>query len=180
VAPPQLSSIALTGSLRRALPWLALVALAAWTALGFQTKTAFPVGSQFPQLLATVTLTDGSHMRFSDEDRVVVLNFWASYCEPCRMEAPLLSQLQAEAQDVRVVGLSVEAGPPDTVAAQARALGMHFAIGVASDELVSQLRVQSIPTTYVIGKSGKIVMAHVGLLRSGELHKALADARDAS
>jgi cytochrome c biogenesis protein CcmG/thiol:disulfide interchange protein DsbE len=167
------------GSLRRGLPWIALVALAAWTALGFQTQAAFPVGSQFPQL--ATTLADGSHMTLGEQgQQVVVLNFWASYCEPCRVEAPLLSQLQAQAGDVRVVGLSVEAGPPDVAATQARKLGMHFSIGVASDELVSQLRVQSVPTTYVIGKSGKIVMAHVGLLRSAELHKALAAARDAS
>jgi thiol-disulfide isomerase/thioredoxin len=132
-----------------------------------------------------VTLADGNTVPLSGSDSVVVLNFWASYCGPCRAEAPVLSEVQAQAvdmgMDVRVVGLSVEALSPNDVTRQASQLGMHYGVGVAEEALLSQLRVQSVPTTYVIAKSGKIVLSHVGVLGKRQLAAALEEARrDAS
>jgi thioredoxin-like negative regulator of GroEL len=58
---------------------------------------------------------------------------------------------------------------------------MHYGVGVAEEALLSQLRVQSVPTTYVIAKSGKIVLSHVGVVGKRELAAALEEARrDAS
>jgi thiol-disulfide isomerase/thioredoxin len=129
----------------------------------------------------SVTLADGSTIPLSGSDHVVVLNFWASYCEPCRAEAPVLSEVEAQAKDVRVVGLSVQALSAEVVTRQANQLGMHFGVGVADEALLSQLRVQSVPTTYVISKSGKIVLSHVGALQKRDLAAALEEAaRDAS
>ena len=164
--------------LRRSWPVLALVALAVWTLRGGLAPAAtFQVGGQLPDVSAK--LTDGTHFSLAQaRDQVVVLNFWASYCQPCRAEAPLLSA--AQGKDVRVVGLSVEQYSPAEVAAQARNIGMQYPVGVADEALLSRFRVQSVPTTYVIGKNRKIVLSRVGLLAERELHDALEAARDAS
>ena len=167
--------------LRVFLPWIAVGAFMLWSARHAGSHAAFPVGSRLPA--RSVTLADGSTVPLSGSDSVVVLNFWASYCAPCRAEAPALSEAQAKAQgvDVRVVGLSVEALSPEDVTRQASRLGMHYGVGVADEALLSQLRVQSVPTTYVIAKSGKIVLSHVGALSQRELAAALEEAsRDAS
>ena len=163
--------------LRRALPLLVIAGFVGWSSRG-QTPTAgIATDSKLPEL--SLTLSDGSRFSLPDSPQVVVLNFWASYCPPCREEAPVLSAFQAHTPDVKVVGLTIELESPVEAANQAQSLGMHYAIGVADQPLQSRFRVQSIPTTYVIAKGGKIVFSHTGPVDTGELTAALADARHA-
>lgn len=162
---------------RRGLPWFALAIFAFWGARSFTPNAAFPVGGQLPQL--TTQLADGSRFSLQDASgQILVLNFWASYCEPCRAEAPLLSD--AQAKDVRVVGLSVEPFSSSDVSQHASRIGMRYPVGVADEALLSRFRVQSVPTTYVIDKNGKIVLSRVGAIAKRELEAAIATARDAT
>jgi len=163
---------------RKSWPLLALGAVTLWFGRGgLSPGAAFQVGGELPELSAQ--LADGTRFSLAQaRDQVVVLNFWASYCEPCRVEAPLLGA--AQAPDVRVIGLSVEPGSPAEVLAQARGIGMLYPVGVADAALLSRFRVQSVPTTYVIGKNRKIVLSRVGVLGKRELEQAVSAARDAS
>jgi cytochrome c biogenesis protein CcmG/thiol:disulfide interchange protein DsbE len=166
---------------RRSLPWLLLAAFVSWISSGTAPHAAFPIGSQLPATSLPLALSDGSQFTLTgSHESVVVLNFWASYCEPCRVEAPVLSAAQAQATDIKVIGLSVETVSADVAASQARRIGMRYAVGVADEALLSRLRVQSVPTTYVIAKNGKVVLSRVGAISSGELEAALAAGRDAS
>jgi cytochrome c biogenesis protein CcmG, thiol:disulfide interchange protein DsbE len=158
--------------LRQSLPWLALLLFVLWSTRGLSPSAAFAVGQRLPAFSAT--LTDGSAFAPAS-GQVTVLNFWASYCGPCRSEAPVLSALQAP--DVKVVGLSVEPLQNQIVAKQAASIGMRYPVGVADEALLSRFRVQSVPTTYVISKTGKLVLSRVGTVSESELHEALADAR---
>lgn len=163
--------------LRRAAPWVLLAIFVWWGTQSLGPAAAFPVGGELPLLDAQ--LADGSDFNLQRANgQIVVLNFWASYCEPCRREAPYLSD--AQAADVLVVGLSVEPFSPSDVAAQASRIGMRYPVGVADSALLSRFRVQSVPTTYVIGKNGKIVLSRVGGLAKSELDAAIATARDAT
>lgn len=168
------------GNALQVLPWLALAAFMFWNVRGSSGASgAIPVGSQMPQLSAT--LTDGSQFELAKTSSVVVLNFWASYCGPCKAEAPMLSEVQqAQGSDVKVVGLSVEPFALAEVARRAGGIGMHYSVGVADEALLSRLRVQSVPTTYVIAKSGKVVLSRVGAITSRELEAALEAARNAT
>jgi thiol-disulfide isomerase/thioredoxin len=156
---------------------LAFVIFAFWGIRGLAPGAAFPVGSELPHVSAE--LADGSHFSLAEvSGQILVLNFWASYCGPCRDEAPVLSG--AQAQDVRVVGLTVEPFTSADAARHATRIGMRFPVGVADEALLSRFRVQSVPTTYVIDKHGKIVLSRVGAIDKRELEAAIAAARDAT
>jgi cytochrome c biogenesis protein CcmG/thiol:disulfide interchange protein DsbE len=159
---------------RRVVPWLALGAFALWSTRGFEPAAHFGVGGHLPEFSAV--LTDGSTFSTSEQPRrVTVLNFWASYCEPCRAEAPLFSD--AQAAGVRVVGLSTEPFTQAEVERRARALGMQYPVGVATPALMSRFGVQALPTTYVVAPDGVVVLSRVGGLARSELDSALARAR---
>jgi cytochrome c biogenesis protein CcmG, thiol:disulfide interchange protein DsbE len=162
----------------RALPLVAMAGLMSWNSFGQGPSAGVAVGSQMPPLSAP--LADGSRFDLTHVDGIVVLNFWASYCGPCRAEAPMFSDLQAQGTDVHVVGLSVEPFPLSEVARRAGGIGMRYPVGVADEALLSRLRVQSVPTTYVIGKTGKVVLSRVGAISKNELDAALEAARDAT
>jgi cytochrome c biogenesis protein CcmG/thiol:disulfide interchange protein DsbE len=158
--------------LRRTVPWLGLAAFAWFNAR--VPGAAFTVGAHLPAF--STKLADGSSLSIGGtSEQVTVLSFWASYCGPCRAEAPVLSALQAK--DVRVVGLSVEDYAPSVVAEQARRIGMQYPVGVAGEALVSRFRVQSVPTTYVLAKNGTIVLSRVGTVGEHELDDAVRAAR---
>jgi cytochrome c biogenesis protein CcmG/thiol:disulfide interchange protein DsbE len=161
-------------AMRRFLPWLALGLGVWWSSRGISPSGGLPVGDKLPSL--TATLTDGAAFTLAGEPvQITVLNFWASYCEPCRVEAPLLSAVQA--QDVRVVGLSVEDMPAHEIERRARALGMRYPVGSASADLMTRFQVRALPTTYVVARDGVIVLSRVGAVTRSELTSALEAAR---
>ena len=90
--------------------------------------------------MSTITITS---QNFEQEvlraDRPVLLDFWASWCAPCRMVGPILEEIAAERPDVKVGKINVDEQP----------------------ELAAQFQVMSIPTLLVI-KNGKIVNQSVG------------------
>jgi thiol-disulfide isomerase/thioredoxin len=103
---------------------------------------------------------DGGKQALSDfEGKVVVVNFWASWCFPCRYEMPLLQKVHDRFKDR---GLTVVAIAVDDVLADARAYQSkkRFSFPMLFDgEGVSKraFGVESVPETYVIGKDGKPV-----------------------
>jgi thiol-disulfide isomerase/thioredoxin len=100
--------------------------------------------------------------------KVVLVNFWATWCPPCREEIPDLIKLQDKYRDTLVViGISQDSIPPDQVKAFATANGMNYPI-VMDTEAIDNLfpAVSALPTSFFIDREGKLVKKHVGMLNA--------------
>ena len=102
---------------------------------------------------------DGEKLRLSElEGSVVILNFWASWCAPCRWEMPLLERMYAEyaGDDLIVVGVAVE-DSAESARRFAENAGISYPLGLDSTgEISRNYGVVSLPTTFFIGAGGSV------------------------
>jgi cytochrome c-type biogenesis protein len=104
------------------------------------------------------TKLDGSPLRLSDlRGRVVLLNFWATWCIPCRSEIPTLSAMQKdfEARGLSIVGVSYD-DTADLVQQFQKELPQSYQVVLGGREVGSQLPASPLPTTYIIDREGRI------------------------
>jgi thiol-disulfide isomerase/thioredoxin len=97
--------------------------------------------------------------------KVVLVNFWATWCPPCRVEIPELLELKKEYKDrLEIVGVSEDDDPPVEVLKFARQKGMTYPIVMATSELIDAYGgVPALPTSFLIDTQGRVVQKHSGL-----------------
>ncbi|HEY8176444.1 MAG TPA: TlpA disulfide reductase family protein [Gemmatimonadaceae bacterium] len=129
----------------------------------------FPVevGSRAPAFRARTV--DGSNRIRSLEDyrgKVLVLNIWATWCEPCKVEMPSFEQLHRQVRDtnLRIVAVSIDdAVGADSVRAYARGLGLTFDILLDSTHAIDRdYQATGYPETFVIARDGTIRKKWIG------------------
>jgi thiol-disulfide isomerase/thioredoxin len=116
-----------------------------------------------------IQAVDGSSFHLSDyKDKVVVLDLWATWCGPCRMEIPHLVDLNKEyaGKGVQVIGLTTESPQTDAdrVRDFAKEMNINYKLGWARGDIAVDLMNgrESIPQTFVIGPGGSILFHQVG------------------
>ena len=121
--------------------------------------------------------TDGkTTMKLSDlRGKVVLLDFWASWCAPCRAETPILVELSKDYPDVQFIGLTNDDGEAEAISF-AEQFGITYQIGDGDEYLSELIRVQPIyglPTTLIIDKDGRIAAKVIGEITDKEFRIAL-------
>lgn len=129
-------------------------------------------------------MDDGRRARLADyEGKVLVLDFYATWCEPCRKSIPRLSAMQKnyEAKGIQIVGLNV-GGPDDRIKVSnfARELAIPYPLGFP-DKALSDLFMsdnQTIPQTFVFGREGQLLKRFIGYDQTteAELEKLIVEA----
>lgn len=108
----------------------------------------------------------GGDLKSEDlKGNVTVIDFWASWCVPCKIEIPQYNKVVAsmEGKDFRMIGFAVESGTIDEVRQSAKELGIQYPVVMATDEVTSAFgNYRGLPTTFVIGKDGKIYKKYEG------------------
>ena len=103
-----------------------------------------------------------------------VINFWATWCAPCRREIPLLKDFQAQhkADGIQVIGVAVD--EPDEVAVYAEAAEFNYPIMVGQEEAMAiaedaGIEMIGLPFTMIVAADGELINAHPGEIHQDEL-----------
>jgi peroxiredoxin len=148
----------LVSSIRRPLLALLLAAAAPWTA-------SAPLAPTAPAPDFTLRTLDGQKLRLGEQrGRVVLVNFWATWCGPCRQEMPHLNKLYEKYKSSGFVLLGVNVDDDTRQAAGvADKLGVKFPVLPDADKRVSrQYDLSAMPSTVLIDRDGKVRYLHRG------------------
>ena len=119
----------------------------------------------------------GKKVRLSDfKGKVVILDFWATWCGPCRMEIPHFVRLQSKyrAQGLAIVGLSLDADGEKSVRPFADEHDVNYTMLLANGETANLYGgVVGIPTTFVLDRQGRIVKKFIGVMPPEAFEEAI-------
>jgi len=159
----------------RYLPWIFVGVLVALAITQLRGGRTVPEGSPAPAL--AVVTDDGTHVDLAHQrGKLLVLNFWGTYCGPCRAEAPVLQRAHeklAASGRGSVLGVAVDRLPLPDVAAFARRLGMLYPIAIGPMDALERYQVDVVPTTYIVGPDGRIRHTFVGAVSESALDDAI-------
>jgi thiol-disulfide isomerase/thioredoxin len=115
----------------------------------------------------------------SYKGQVVVLDFWATWCGPCKTVMPALQRLHEkyQGQPVAIIGMNAEGPEGGDPVAFKKDNGYTYELLLEADATSEAYRVRGLPTFYVIGPDGKVVWAGVGLQNPPGVQRASNKAR---
>jgi len=153
------------------LVWGLLLGLLAILGLGLIRSQQGPVGVGAIVPDFTLTTFDGEEIDIRDlRGKVVVINFWASWCKPCEQEAAELQQAYQRYQDQDVAFLGVDYVDTDREAmAYLGKFGITYPNGPDLGTRISQaFRIRGVPETYIVGPDGRLAAIKIGPYQSLE------------
>lgn len=172
-----------SGALIAVIPVLVLIAIATPRSRTSKTKVATLTagmteptnGEQAPEL--DLKGLNGNRVRLSDyAGKVVVINFWATWCAPCRAEIPAFVRLRAQYHDkgLEIIGVSLDEEADDTVNDFARRFNINYPVAIATlDEVMKYGPIEQIPTTFIVDRQGRIVSRRLGMMSFDKIEKAI-------
>jgi peroxiredoxin len=120
---------------------------------------------------------DGKDIKLSDfKGKVVILDFWATWCGPCKLEIPGFVSLQKEYADrgLMVIGISLDEGDPKLVKSFAKRMAMNYPVLLGNNKITSDYGgIEAIPTTLIIDQRGMIIGKHVGYVEKQEFESEI-------
>jgi peroxiredoxin len=149
-----------------------LFVLVAALAMGCTAKSAPPEAST-PYDFSLQDMS-GKTVKLSDyKGKVVLLEFWATWCPPCRESVPGLEKLHKAYKEkgLAVLAVSLDQGGWDEVKSFIAQQGITYSVLKGTEEVAGQYRVRSIPMTLLLNKEGKIAKRYLGGGYDEELEK---------
>jgi len=160
----------------------------AWRVLGLLKELAVALG------IIVISMTIFGHLRAPDlpdqapdftlrdlqgnlvsleayRGKPVVLNFWATWCGPCKIEIPSFSKFAANNPNIPVLGIAID-GTADELRQARKNLDINYRILMGSNSVQDAYGVESVPTTIIVAPDGKVSSAHAGIMMGPQLEWA--------
>ena len=122
---------------------------------------------------------NGHTVRLSDyRGKVVLLDFWATWCGPCKIEIPWFQEFERQNKDkgFAVLGVAMDEGGWDVVKPFAQYMKINYRLVIGNDTIAEQFGgVDALPTTFLIDRDGKIAAVHVGLSGKREFEEGIRE-----
>ena len=123
------------------------------------------------------SLSDGKEVRLSSlRGKAVLVNFWATWCEPCKIEMPSLVDLQKKygPQGLQIVGVAMDDADDKEISTFAHKMGVNYLV-LRGTEKVGDLYggIDRLPITYYLDRSGKVVDETVGMAGEATFEDAI-------
>jgi thiol-disulfide isomerase/thioredoxin len=120
---------------------------------------------------------DGKTVKLSEfRGKVVILDFWAKWCVPCRVEIPHFVELQKQYghKGLTVIGVSLDEQGPEVVKKFVKQLGVNYPIVIGNEKVAEAYSgIDAIPTTFLIDRQGRIVTRHMGYTDKGTFEEEI-------
>ncbi len=167
--------------------WMALIGLmltGLLVVLGFWLKqsrqTSLEVGAEIPDF--AITSFSGENFRKSElAGRVILLNFWSSWCASCDEEGAILEEVWQEVKDsgdIVFLGVNYVDTEKDSIAFLDK-YGITFPNGPDMGSRISRIfKVQAVPETYIIGRDGRLTAIQIGPFQSAEEIRVILELAD--
>lgn len=135
-----------------------------WTSLLHCAKDGKPPVQASAPHFSLKTLDDKEIALSKLKGKVVLLDFWATWCAPCRESIPHLVQLHKTFQEkgLEVIGMNTDRGNIDAIRRFVKSMDIPYSIVITPDEVEKNYGVTGLPTTILIDKSGKIRQRFMG------------------
>jgi len=164
----------------------AVAAFVLWTACADHSVKADSVKPDGARKVApdfTLKDSNGQTVHLSDyKGKVVLLDFWATWCGPCKIEIPWFMEFEQQLKDrgFAVVGVSMDEDGWKVVKPYLQQYKVNYRVLLGNDQ-VGEIYggVESLPTTFLIDRRGKIASVHIGLSEKDEFKHAILQLLDA-
>jgi len=130
----------------------------------------------------TLESLDGKNMTLSEfRGKAVLLNFWATWCAPCKIEMPWFVELQNQygPQGLQIVGVAMDDSSKEDIAKFAKDMGVNYPVLIGKESVGDEYGgVPALPESFFIGRNGKIVDKIIGLKGKEEIEDSIKKALD--
>ncbi len=142
-------------------------------------KAAKPEKDRQPAPDFTLQDAGGKTVKLSDyKGKVVLLDFWATWCGPCKIEIPWFIEFQRKYKDqgFSVIGVSMDDDGWPTVRPFMEKMKMNYPVVLGNDQAAEAFGgIQVLPTTFIIDKQGRIVVTHMGLTSKDDFENTIKE-----
>ncbi len=155
----------------------AAVLLAVWLSGCGQEAAKAPAPRESAAPFKVTTFDNGAFSLEAAKGRPVVINFWASWCGPCKLEARTLERAYQtfKPYGVEFIGIAVD-DTEEGAKAFIKKYGLTFPMALDSGEIMKAYSIYGVPKTYILGHDGQVAYTHTGAISEDDLAREIRKA----